>query len=192
MKKIWSLAVLLLLSACVGTSQPSKFYSLKPLNRNEVQAVSMVKMNIGIEEVKIPDYLDKPQIVTMKDNSVELNISEINRWSEPLSTMMQRTIANDMAAYLPNSVVKARNLGREKFDYVIFVEVDKFDGQLGQASSLDVWWYAIDKNGKIAIRERASLEQKAGDNYDGLVQTDSSLVAELSKQMAQAMSKKGR
>lgn len=191
MKKIWSVAILLMLSACVGTSQQSRFYSMRPVSRNEVSALSQAKMNIGIEEVKIPDYLDKPQIVTMKDNSVELNISEVNRWSEALSTMMQRTIANDMGAYLPNSVVKARNLSRETFGYVIFVEIDRFDGQLDQGAHLDAWWYAINKEGKIVIRERVVLEQKTGNSYDDLVMAESKLVAELSKQIAQKISQRG-
>lgn len=189
MKKILCLGLALIVSACVGTSQPAKFYSLQGINRSETAAVSQIKMTIGVEEVKIPDYLDKPQIVSLKDNSVELGFSEMNRWSEALSTMMQRTIANDMSAYLPQSVVKARNLSRENFDYVIFVEVDKFDGAFDNQVQLKAWWYALNHNSKIVIRERAEFSLPAGENYDELVRAESRLVAELSLQIAQKVAK---
>lgn len=189
MKKFMSLVLILALSACVGTSIPSKFYSLQGINRVETIPVSQTKLTIGIEEVKIPDYLDKPQIVTFKDNSVEMGFSEVNRWSEALSTMMQRTIANDMSAYLPQAIVKARNLSRENFDYVIFVEVDKFDGAFDDKVQLKAWWYALNRDNKIVVRERAEFSLPAGDNYDELVRAESRLVAELSQQIAQKAAK---
>lgn len=189
MKKFMSLVLILAVSACVGTSKPSKFYSLQGISRVETTPVSQAKITIGVEEVKIPDYLDKPQIVTFKDNSVEMGFSEVNRWSEALSTMMQRTIANDMSAYLPKAIVKARNLSRENFDYVVFVEVDKFDGAFDDKVQLKAWWYALNRDNKIVVRERAEFSLPAGDNYDELVRAESRLVAELSQQIAQKAAK---
>lgn len=189
MKKIVSLVLALLVSACVGTSRPAKFYSLQGISSQDGAAVSNVQMTIGIEEVKIPDYLDKPQIVTVKDNSVELGFSEMNRWSEALSAMMQRTIAADMSVYLPRSVVKARNLSRETFDYVVFVEVDKFDGAFDNQVHLRAWWYALNRDGKIVVRERGEFSQPAGDSYDELVRAESRLTAELARQIAQKVAK---
>lgn len=189
MKKVWSLVLLMLVSACVGTSLPAKFYSLKVIQAGEENAVSQVKLSIGVEEVRVSDYLDKPQIVTVKDNLVELNISEHNRWSEALATMMQRTIANDMSAYLPKSIVKARHMGRETFDYTVFVEVDKFDGALGGNAYLNAWWYVLNKDGKIMLRERVELSSPAGNNYDDLVRGESRLVAQLSRQIAEKLAK---
>ena len=188
MKKIFSLFLFLMTAGCVsfGSSQPSKFYTLQ---ENAGAAVSQVRMSIGIEEVQIPAYLDKPQIVTHKDNSVELGFSEENRWSEALSTMMQRVVVNDVASYLPNAVVKARNMGREQFDYTVFIEVDKFSGVLGKEVFLHAWWYVMNKNGQIVLREKFVQNRSVGGGYDDLVYGEGMLTAALSEDIARKMAK---
>ena len=185
MKKLCSLFLLALVSACMsfGSTPPARFFSLQIIA--EPQTVSKSRASIGVEEVNIPEYLDKPQIVTVSDNMVELNISEHNRWSEPLSTMMQRTIANDMASLLPNAVVKSRNMGNERFDYAVFIEVDKFDGALNGKAQLNAWWYVLKKGSSdIVLRQKAAFSQPVGGDYDDLVRAESRLVAQLAEQIA--------
>ncbi len=191
MKKIVACISFLLLSGClsIGSSAPSKFYSLRSVDSSQAEVLSQKSTKIGIEEIKIPLYLDKPQMITRDTNTVELNISEDNRWSEPLSSMMQRALANDMALYLPNSLVKARYLGRETFDYLVFVEVEKLDGALDGNITLTGWWYVINKNGNIIITKRIDIERPAGGSYDTMVLADSLLVNDLARQIAQNMAK---
>lgn len=191
MRKIIACACFLLLSGClsIGSSAPSKFFSLRSVDASQAEVLSKKSIKIGIEEIKIPTYLDKPQIITRDANTVELNISEDNRWSEPLSSMMQRALANDMALYLPNSLVKARYLGRETFDYLVFVEVERFDGALDDNITLTGWWYVIDKNGNIVITKRIDLEGQTGSSYDAMVMADSLLVNQLAKQIVGNMLK---
>lgn len=189
MKKTYVLVLLALVSACVsfGSTPPARFFSLQ--TTAEPQIVSKSRASIGVEEVNIPEYLDKPQIVTVSNNMVELNISEHNRWSEPLSAMMQRTIANDMAALLPNAVVKSRNMGNERFDYAVFIEVDKFDGALNGKAQLNAWWYVLKKGGNdIVLRQKAEFSQPVGGDYDDLVRTESRLVFQLAEQIATKIS----
>lgn len=189
MKKLYSLFLLALVSACMsfGSTPPSRFFSLQTIT--ESQAVSKSRISIGIEEVNIPEYLDKPQIVTVGDNMVELKISEQNRWSEPLSTMMQRTIANDMASLMPNAVVKSRNMSNERFDYAVFIEVDKFDGALNGKAQLNAWWYVLKKGSRdIVLRQKAEFVQPVGRDYDDLVQAESRLVSQLAEQIAMRIS----
>ena len=191
MKKIAVLCSMLLLAGClsIGSSAPSKFYSLSNVPADKTTVVSQKKVKIGIEEVKIPTYLDKPQIVTRDENTVELRFSEENRWSEPLSSMMQRALANDLAFYFPNSLVKARYLGREKFDYLVFVEVEKFEGNLTDQAVLSGWWYVIDKNGDIIITKKANFTQETGAGYEDMVVAESNLVNDLAAQIAQNLAK---
>ena len=191
MKKIAVLCSMLLLAGClsIGSSAPSKFYSLSNVSADKTTVVSQKKVKIGIEEVKIPTYLDKPQIVTRDENTVELRFSEENRWSEPLSSMMQRALANDLAFYFPNSLVKARYLGREKFDYLVFVEVEKFEGNLTDQVVLSGWWYVIDKNGDIIITKKANFTQETGAGYEDMVAAESNLVNDVAAQIAQNLAK---
>lgn len=184
MKKLCSLVLLALVSACMsfGSTPPSRFFSLQTISAEQI--ISKSKASIGVEEVNIPEYLDKPQIVTVGDNMVELKISEQNRWSEPLSAMMQRTIANDMAGLLPNAVVKGRNMSNERFDYAVFIEVDKFDGALNGKAQLNAWWYILKKGSSdIVLRQKAEFVQPVGRNYDDLVKAESLLVYQLAEQI---------
>lgn len=191
-KVVLGLLVSMFVSGCfsIGTSAPSKFYSLQSAPSQDVQSISLKTAKIGVEEIKIPTYLDKPQIVTKEPQAVELRFSEDNRWSEPLSSMMQRVLANDMALYLPNSLVKPRYLGQEKFDYLVFVEIEKFEGALDKQAALVGWWYVADKNGDVILTQKANLILNTSGSFDGLIQTESDLVNELAKQISVGLVKK--
>ncbi len=189
MKKVLTLLAVFGLTACFGgMTPPSKFYSLTPIQSSS-DVFKSAKLSIGVEEVKVPVYLDRPQIVTRHDNQVELNVSELNRWSEPLSVAMQRTIADNLAVYLPNTSVKPSGFRREGFDYVVWVEVNKFDGSWNKTVDLSVWWSVFDKNGDVVLQKKANLSSPLGASYDDLVKEDSDLISELSLQIAQNLAR---
>ena len=191
MRKLWLFFPVLLLSACIGTSRPARFYNLQAENIGAYSNAA-VRADIGVREVKIPDYLDKPQIATLKSGGVEVDISELNRWSEPLGTMLQRTIAEDMALVLPRAAVKGQMSVREKFDYTVSVEVNKFDGQFGGEAVLEAWWYIRDAQGNTVVRKRTELSEQLGKTYDDLAMVQSNLIAKLSRQIALQIVEKSR
>lgn len=189
MNKFWILIAVLMLSSCVfGVSQPSRFYTLQPEELG-LYVNNEVKANIGVREVAIPDYLDKPQIVTLKDNLVELNISETNRWSEPLSTMIQRVVADDIGDDLPNAMVKPRVSGRESFKYIVQIEINKMEGSWKKEAVLEAWWSISNKNGKILAQKKTSLSRPLGSSYDDLVKVESILLGELSNEISTQIAK---
>ena len=183
MRKIWLFLPVLLLNACIGTSRPAKFYNLQAENIGTYSNTA-VRSDIGVREVKIPDYLDKPQISTLKSNGVEVDMSELHRWSESLSTMIQRVIATDLSYNLPKAVVKPRISARENFNYLLQVEIERFDGSWNKNANLVAWWSIIDINGKILVQQKSILSVPLGDGYDDLVRAESRLLAELSTQIA--------
>lgn len=187
MKKVLNAFLFLLLAGCIetGTSPQSKFYSIQPLSQVEKPLTSYKGFSVGIEEVKVPVFMDKPQIVIAEKDSVELNVSELNRWSEPLSVMLQRTIADDISSYLPQILVKPKNYGREVFNYTVFVEINKFSGVFGENVILEAWWNILDKNGQMLAQEQTYLTAPLGKGYDSLVEEQGRLVGELSKQIAE-------
>lgn len=189
MKKVLSLLAVFALTACLGgMTPPSKFYSLTPIQHSQ-EVFKSVQLNIGVEEVKVPVYLDRPQIVTRHDNQVELNVSELNRWSEPLSTAMQRIIADNLAVYLPNASVKPSGFRHEGFDYLVWIEINRFDGSWDKTVDLSVWWSVFDKNGDTVLQKKANLSRPLGQSYDDLVKEDSDLVSELSLRIAQNLAR---
>ncbi len=182
MKKAISLCLFFLLCGCLSFSDspPSQFYMLKTL---PAEPLSQAKLNIGIQEVQVPEYINRPQIVTTQ-NAVEYNISEFNRWSSPLSGIVQRTLASDMAYLLPKSFIKPSSVISDNYTYTISLEINRFDGEFGKDAKLEVWWYILNRAGTILYRGQSNLSQPTGTNYEELVSAQSRLLAELAEQIA--------
>lgn len=59
---------------------------------------------VGVVGVRLPGHLDRPQLVTWTAPG-ELRIDEFLRWGEPLDTGFTRTLAENLAALLPDHFV---------------------------------------------------------------------------------------
>lgn len=184
MKKYLTL-LFFMLSACAFTQQ-SRFYRLQAATDNAT--ISSQKVSIGIEEVSVPRYVDRPQIVLVDKDTSELTVSEFNRWGEPLSFSITRVLADDISTYLPNALVKPKNYSMENFNYTVSVEINKFDSTLDKKASLDAWWTIL-KNGNIAARGRTTLSGVPAQGYDGVVNEQSKLLNEMAQQIAQKIAK---
>lgn len=184
MKK-YLISVLFLLSACAFTQQ-SRFYRLQAITDN--LAISSRKISIGVEEVSVPRYADRPQIVLVDKDTSELTVSEFNRWGEPLTSSITRVLADDISSYLPNALVKPQNYSMEKFNYTISVEINKFDATINKQATLDAWWTIL-KNGNAVTRGRTTVSGTPTQGYDGVVNEQSKLLNEMAKQIAEKIAK---
>lgn len=187
MKKFILLSILLL-TACIGTTPPSKFYTLNNISSSP-QTYPSAKLFIGIGEVSIPQYLDKPQIVVRDSNQVELSVSEFNRWGEPLKDAIQSVLANDLTNYLPASTIKPTSYRQENFDYLIWIEIDRLDGTWKQEASLSAWWTIFNNNSQAIIRQKTEFKIPLGQNYDNLAQQYSLLINQLAQEIALQITK---
>ena len=181
MRKFYSLIVVLFLSSCIGgMSMPSNFYNLVSCDNTNIKLKTKKSFIINIEPVAIPAYLDRYQIITLNGDNTEYNISEMNRWAEPLSDSIQRTLAKDMYSYMPNSVVRASTMKLMNADYSVYVMIDKFDGKFEDKLVLNVWWSILNKNGKVLMTKNSSLAADLeSSSYNDLVKKYSQLVNQL-------------
>lgn len=184
MKK-YLILMLFLLSACAFTQQ-SRFYRLQAATDNT--AISQRKVNIGVEEVSIPRYVDRPQIVLVDKHTSELTVSEFDRWAEPLTSSITRVLADDISSYLPNSLVKPKNYSMENFTYTISVEINKFDSTINKRATLDAWW-TIFRHGNIVERGRTTIKGSPAQGYDGIVNEQSKLLNQMAQQIAEKIAK---
>ncbi len=182
--------VMAILAGCAG-SPSAKFYQLTPL-----QSGTSVTDDISQEQrptiaiaVHIPDYLDRPQIVTRAGEN-ELKLSEFNRWAGSLESDVARVLRDDIFSLLPPdrfSVVvwtpymESRLPASCKVD----VHVERFEGTLGHSLLLKTQWevFANDRR-SLLIRESLVREQINGDSYDALVAAMSGALGRLSRQIA--------
>ncbi len=187
MKK-YVLLFLLMTSACVGTSQTSKFYTLKSFAESKGRVVYVLKTNIGVQEITLPDYLDRPQMVTSNHNSMEFKFSEFHRWNDSLDLIFQRVLTEDLSMYFPKSQVGAQETGRENFKYLVAVDVIQFDGSLGKTAVLDAKWTLKTSGGTVLAEERSRFEMPVGGTYLDLATTESELIEKLSQAIAARLS----
>ncbi len=183
MKK-WLICLLgLVLGGCItGTTKESTFYALKT-EQVGTTTYQTPKISVTVENVRIPASIDKPQIVTMNTNDVELNIHELDRWSEPLAFMIAGTLADDMALYLPNAIVKNGGDVFETFTYSVSVDVIKFIGN-GKLATLDAWWTVRDGNENKILSGRGTFSQPITQSYVDLVTAQSKMVSLLAGDIA--------
>lgn len=183
MKKWIAISLLFVLSACFGgVSAPSRFYTLSPVIQEPVS--TKMTASVGIDRVQVARYLDRPQIITQTPASPEISLSETNRWIEPLSNLVQRILAEDLANALPNAPVKMKTQGREDFSYVLSVDVIKMDTVFGEKASLEAWFLIQDRTGRVISRKKVNEFVSVGTSFDDMAKAQSELVARLASQIA--------
>lgn len=188
MKKIQIFVWCLLLNACIfGTSKTAKFYMLTPTSAPVVSAD--YTGFVGVNRVELPKYMDRPQIVTGQKDSVQINMSEYNRWAEAPSVLATRILAEDLSASLPMAQVKASQSKGEEFDRTVLVEVIKLDASLGENAEIVAWYTIKSGSKKIVARQKFAGMVQIGKTYDDLANGYSQLFGQLSQQIADSLLK---
>ena len=183
----------LILSGCVSVpNSPSpRFYMLQAVDGNQVSKKTNIASDvvIGVGPVKIPEYQDRPQIVT-QDKEKMLKFAQFDRWGEPLDLGMRRLIGENLAVMLPetkftlypwNSSVPVK--------YQVVVEIIQLDSKLDGDMFLVVQWLVIDvQNAKTMIIKRSEFRQSIiPQDYSGLAKTLSMACASLSSEIAEVL-----
>src|SRR5208283_2593522 len=98
----FSLLLLLVILTGCASSQPSKFYQLNPVQNQGTSIVDVPSSHnvvIAVGPVGIPDYLDRPQIVTRSGKN-ELKLSEFDRWGGSLEADISRVLVENISSFL--------------------------------------------------------------------------------------------
>jgi uncharacterized lipoprotein YmbA len=181
------LALVFFLFACAGKSTPSKFYVLSSLPQSPLTATE--GGTIGVYPVTMPDYLDRPQVVTrMSEN--ELNLDEFSRWAEPLRDSFTSALVQDLSTLLDTAkVIRTTENPGIPIAYQVGVDVVRFDGTLGGDVVLVVKWGLFEEGGKkLLLGKRSTFtEPTGGATYDAYVAAESRAVSALSREIAEAI-----
>jgi len=182
----------MVISAGCASSPPSKFYQLNSIpnglsvTRDGSPDQSMV---IVIGPVLIPDYLDRPQIVTRSGKN-DINLSEFNRWAGSLANDINRVLVEDVATLLPANcffVVRWTPFLETQVPVASTVEVavERFEGTLGGSVVLRAQWAIFAKDRQLLVKKETEISEKmSGSSYDTLVGAMSSALEKLSRDIA--------
>jgi len=184
----------LVLSGCVSVpdSPSSRFYMLQAADGNQVSKKTNIASDavIGVGPVKIPEYQDRPQIVT-QDKEKMLKFAQFDRWGEPLDLGMARLIEENLAVMFPESKFTLYPWNSSvPVKYQVVVEIIQLDSKLDGDMFLVVQWLVIDvQNMKTMIIKRSEFRQSIiPQDYSGLAKTLSMACASLSSEIAESLS----
>ena len=181
-------AAYLALAGC-ASSPPSRFYTLNPLPSGEAKQSSPTATNpvsVSIAPVEIPDYLDRPQIVT-RDGSNELRLAEFDRWGGSLSDNIGAVLAENLAQLLGTDQVYAYPRMRvEKADYSVAMRVLRLDCTAGDKVLLKVQWVlsAGPDRKDVATRVATFTERLNDTRYETVVAGVGQTMAQASREIA--------
>lgn len=177
-------------TGCAG-SEKSRFYTLAYLARasSGTSDAGSAGISVGIGPVHLPEYLDRPQIVTRTGN-YKLDLAEFDRWAAPLDAVFSRVLAEDLSILLSTDriYIYPWNTSR-RLDYQVLIEIIQFDGGIPGDADLFVRWSLL-KEGKetqITLEKFHSGKPIAGQGYPGLVAAMSLGISDLSREIADAV-----
>lgn len=186
----WLLGLCLLLAGCAGHSPQARFYQLSALADGPAGATELPPgSTIVVGPVRLPDALDRPQIVSRSGDN-ELLLAEYHRWAGSLREEATRVVGENLARLLPNSRVETFPWRRGSLvNYQVEITFTRLDGVLGQAAALDCQWSVVSPQGnRLLLTRNTSLrEPVAGTDHAALVAAQSRLLGRLSGEMAGAL-----
>jgi uncharacterized lipoprotein YmbA len=152
------------------------------INKNNIPA-------IGVGPVKIPEYLNRPQIVTRSEGN-EIFIEEYHRWAEPLKDSISRVLSRNLSWLLATDHVFVFPWpGAVKPDYRVTMNIFRFDGRPGGEVYLDVFWavYRGDDNFLVESKRSFLKTMCRDDSHEALVEAHNLLLFHLSREIADAI-----
>lgn len=155
--------LLLSLAACVGGTTPSsQFYMLEPITSIEHKdsAEAIKKPVIILSSVRIPHYVDRPQIVTANGKNA-YQLSELNRWAEALDHNISRVLAQNLTILVPAEVgFSNASTTAERANFRVSVNILEFHADPQGQAYLTAQWQ-ITRGDRVSVNRQVSYRAPA-------------------------------
>lgn len=181
------------LGGCLSSGPATRFYVLTPAVEPQAVTVRVAARPrvVVIKDVRLPRYLDRPQIVT-RDAGNSLEWVENEQWGGHLNEDLVRVLAMNLGRLLEGDRVVAAPYPVAKApDYRVEVEIRSFERQHeGRVELVAQWWITRGSDGSlVADSEQTFLGDAVADraSYDKLVGAMSVAYGELAKAIAHSI-----
>lgn len=185
LRRILMVSCLVLLTAC-GSSPKTEFYVLNADLGSVAQSANLSSgPAVGVWQVKLPDLLDRSEIVT-RDNQFKITMADFSWWAGNLSENMTLLIVAQLSQHLQsNRVVTSPWPSYRKNDYQVITRIERFDGELGGEVVLRGLWSLLDGDGtKELDRQVFEFKTNTADlTYQEMVAAMSRLTVQLAEQI---------
>ena len=190
LRRLLCLLLSLGLGAC-ASSPPLRYYALddgQPMAVGQPNGVS-----VAVVQVNLPELVDRPQLVA-RSNGHRVQMSETDRWAEPLRRQVPRLLARDLGVALDSGRVVALGVDVREFDidFKVTVDVQHLEVVLGQRVELDAVWRVERRNGPTVFGRsqvvKGLTDKATADDYAAAVETERQVFGALAKDIAAKIS----
>lgn len=194
-KNLIILPLIIFLAACsssdsgpgAGSIGGTRFYSLSSPLPNS--SVINNELSVGIGPVEIPRLLNRPQIVSRKDNT-EIIIAEMHQWGGSYKEELIKALTDNFSSLLKTERIEEYPWKSSfKPNYQVRIDIESFDGQIGKSAVLNARWRLV-KNNKELLVKRAVIEvpvsatgSTSSSSYGAYVKAQSQAVSRLSQEI---------
>ena len=170
----------------------SRFYLLTPTADTTASTTPTAttqstsgNFTIGLGPIKLPPYLDRPEIVTrMAPNRLEL--SKEDRWGESVQNGFTRAMERNLAAQTGGVVIVFPWYNTVHIDMQVQVDVYRFETDAQGTATLSAKWTILDSTGKnilYTVESHLTQPSKPGDMTEAAAAL-SRTIGDLSGQIA--------
>ncbi len=182
----------LLLAGC-ATSPAPRLYVASPdsgwrtaaLRENAPRALTL-----RLAPVRLPAYLDRPQIVTRLSDH-EIQADSFHRWGMPLDVLASEILAGTLAGARADADIEVSPLRPMKGPgYLVQVEVVRLDGTLGGPVELIARWTvapADNEREPVARQLTRHVRDTSGKTYEAYVDALRLTLSDLGSAIAQSI-----
>ena len=186
-------AALLTLAGCSilePQADPSRFYVLTASagGAENVASRSASDLTIGLGPIKLPDYLDRSQLVTrLGPNRVAF--SDFERWAEPLDRNFSRILIENLVAVLnTEKIISLPAFVPISVQYEVPIEVQRFEGdEKGNVELVARWAIRSPAADKLIRTGESHIKEVGGSKTEEVVAALSRAVGRLSEEIANAV-----
>jgi uncharacterized lipoprotein YmbA len=170
-KSLVVLTLCILSAGCtVFAPQPdnSQFFILSPISDRPSSSLAPASTGthdlvLGIGPIDLPDYLRRRQVVT-RASSNQVDLSQENRWAEPLDRNFARVLSENLSELLnTDRIEKYPWPSQTRIDYQVMIDVLQFENSHDGKSTLVARWIIKDGGtGKYLYAARSIANEPVG------------------------------
>lgn len=185
-------AALLSLAGCLSsftTPQPdrTRYYTLTAkVEADSGSNPGLDDIILGVGPVRIPGYLDREQLVTRVSES-RFDVSENDRWIEPLDENLSRVLAQDLYALLKSDRIFRYPWSNGRYiTHQIDIEFLRFEATAANEAQLSARWAVIETATRQMLASKTSFMKRPiqGATKEAAVEALSATVADFSRDIA--------
>jgi len=164
----------------------TRYYVLTPIAPS---AAADSDLSLGLESLRMPDYLDGYDIIT-RVGANELRRNPLERWAEPLESSFKRALGQNLASLLhTDRVLTTSWYGKQQPLFTLRILVERFEPNSdGKANLIARWSLRRGTDDTAAVVRESHYECAiAGNSMNAAVDAMSNCLADLCREIAAAV-----